>query len=233
MSISIECAVWWAEPVVAMETFHTLLDDAELGRYSAYRKEIDRRRFLTGRVLAKHAVGQRLGLPASEVVLDATCADCGKPHGKPRVVGAEERLRLSISHSGQRVGIALAEGAPVGLDVEATRDANQELIGYALNDEELAALDGLSTADRSAAFFRYWSRKEALMKATGRGLKIPLRSITLAPPGQPPRLVSSGDPALAKAKTALADLDPGDGYAGAVAVLTADAVVVSENWWPL
>ncbi|MFD2417356.1 4'-phosphopantetheinyl transferase family protein [Amycolatopsis pigmentata] len=224
----IECGVWWALPLTAEPRFLTLLDSFEQGRYQAYRQEIDQRRFLTGRVLAKTVVGELLGRPPEAVRFDATCSDCGKPHGRPTIPGA----RFSISHSGDRIGLAVTSDAPVGLDVEAaTRRADESLISYALNETELRDLAGSGAESRTGEFFRYWTRKEALMKATGRGLKIPLQSITLSGPGEPARLVDSADAGLDPETTRLADLDPGEGYRAALAVLTTDEIEVSEHRW--
>ncbi|KAA9149268.1 4'-phosphopantetheinyl transferase superfamily protein [Amycolatopsis acidicola] len=219
----IVCEVWWAEPLPSEPRFLAFLDEPERGRYQAYRREIDRRRFLTGRVLAKTVLGEKLGRAPESVRFDATCVDCGKPHGKPRLPGTE----FSISHSGERIGLAVA-GASVGLDVETdTRNADDPLIEYALNETEREALAGLSPADKVGAFFRYWTQKEALMKATGLGLKIPLHSITLVD-GQ---LAACSDAALDPATTRLADLSPGEGYRAAVAVLTSEELEVREERW--
>ncbi|GAB3498397.1 4'-phosphopantetheinyl transferase family protein [Amycolatopsis cihanbeyliensis] len=228
----IECAVWWAAPLPAAPEFLALLTPVEEGRYEAYRQDIDRRRFLTGRVLARTVAGQRLGVEPGSVEFDATCDGCGKPHGAPRVPGAQ--LALSISHSGDRIGVAFTEGAPVGLDVEtAGRKVEDSLIEYALNDTERQSLHALSAEERSAAFFTFWTRKEALLKATGRGLRLPLRGITLSPAGESARLVSSAESVLTPEHTRMADLDPGEGYRAAVAVLTPEDIKVTEHTWQL
>jgi 4'-phosphopantetheinyl transferase len=226
----IESTIWWANPLPNEPRYLALLDPLEQGRHGAYRQEIDQRRFLTGRVLARTVAGELLGRPANSIEFDATCDDCGKPHGVPRVLGAA--LALSISHSGDMIGVAVTAGTPVGLDVEtATRRAADSLIEYALNPAELAGLTGLGAEARATAFFTYWTRKEALMKATGRGLKIPLQSITLSRFDEQARLVSSGDTALDPARTRLEDLKSGEGYRAAVAFLTSDDVSVTERWW--
>ncbi|QFU86029.1 4'-phosphopantetheinyl transferase superfamily protein [Amycolatopsis sp. YIM 10] len=226
----IDCTVWWAAPLPATADRLALLAPEEVDRYQAYRKDEDKLRFLTGRVLAKTVSGERLGRSPGSIELDATCEDCGKPHGPPRVPGAE--FRFSISHSGDWIGLAIAD-APLGLDVEtATRRADDSLIEYALNDDERAALNGLTPDQRAEAFFTYWTRKEALMKATGRGLKIPLQALTLSPFGEPARLVHSGDAALTPEGTRMADLNPGTGYRAAVAILTTDEIKVTESVWP-
>nr|WP_086856275.1 4'-phosphopantetheinyl transferase superfamily protein [Amycolatopsis lexingtonensis] len=225
-----EIVVRWSPPLPAEERFLRLLDEAEQDRFAAYRQDADKRRFLTGRVLAKTVAAERLGLTPEAVKFDATCEDCGKPHGRPRVPGAD--LTLSISHSGDLIGLAATPAVPVGLDVEtANRRADDGLIDYALSPAEAAHLAGLGPEEKAAAFFVYWTRKEAVMKATGKGLRIPLQSITFSRYDEPARLVSSGDAALDPARTRLADLKATDGYRAAIAVLTTEELSVTEEHW--
>ncbi|MGW4520268.1 4'-phosphopantetheinyl transferase family protein [Amycolatopsis sp. NPDC004378] len=225
-----EIVVRWSSPLPAEERFLRLLDDVEQGRFEAYRQDADKRRFLTGRVLAKTVAAERLGLAVESVKFDATCEDCGKPHGRPRVPGAD--LTLSISHSGELIGVAATPSVPVGLDVEtAGRRADDGLIEYALSPAEAAHLTGLGAEEKAAAFFVYWTRKEAVMKATGRGLRIPLKSITFSRFDERPRLLASDDAALDPAKTRLADLKAADGYRAAIAVLTTEELSVTEELW--
>ena len=73
----------------------------------------------------------------------------------------------------------------------------------------------------SADFYAYWTRKEAVLKATGEGLRRRMTSIEVAPPSAPPALVSlNGSRGVA---CRMADLRL-PGYAGAVAVLTSSDV---------
>ncbi|MFC3452291.1 4'-phosphopantetheinyl transferase family protein [Amycolatopsis speibonae] len=225
----IECAVHWSPPLPAEPRFLALLDEVEQGRYDSYRQDIDKRRFLTGRMLAKTVAAERLGLAVEDVSFDATCEDCGKPHGRPRVPGAA--LMLSISHSGDLIGVAATAGTPVGLDVEtATRRAEDSLMEYALTPTEQAAISGLLAEQRATAFFTYWTRKEAVMKATGKGLKIPLQSITFSGYDEQARLVRSSHPALDPARTRLADLKATEGYRAAVALITSEDISVTEDF---
>lgn len=225
-----EIVVRWSSPLPAEERFLRLLDDVEQGRFEAYRQDADKRRFLTGRVLAKTVAAERLGRAVEAVKFDATCEDCGKQHGRPYVPGAD--LTLSISHSGDLIGVAATPAVPVGLDVEtATRKADDGLIEYALSPAETAHLTGLTDAEKANAFFIYWTRKEAVMKATGKGLRIPLKSITFSRFDEPARLVESGEAALDPARTRLVDLKAADGYRAAIAVLTTDELSVTEELW--
>src|SRR5699024_6604067 len=119
-----------------MAEFRGMLDPAELERFAAYRTDADRRRFLTGRTLAKLVIAAQLELPAERIEFDASCTDCGKQHGPPRLAGTD--LVFSIAHSDERVGLAVTRGSPVGLDVEATsRNVTDGLLSYTLNRTEL------------------------------------------------------------------------------------------------
>jgi 4'-phosphopantetheinyl transferase len=76
-------------------------------------------------------------------------------------------------------------------------------------------------------FFTYWTRKEALVKATGDGVTVPLSEVVVTPPGTPPRLL--GYPRQGEFAAQLRDLSPDLGYVGALAVLSPGPVVVHER----
>lgn len=210
--------VWWARIEQAQPEFIADLDAVEQQRYTAYRREEDKARFLLGVTMVRRLLGARRSLPPASVVLDRACRDCGKPHGKVRAEGIE----LSVSHSGDWVGLAIGT-APVGLDVEQLNPA-LEVDGVArmsLAPEELAEL--AKAADKPWAFARYWTRKEALLKATGDGIA-GLQSVVVSPPDQPPAVLRwDSGPAQLK------DLNPDDTHAAALAVLSAEPLTVTAN----
>jgi 4'-phosphopantetheinyl transferase len=213
------CDVWWAHPTAETPALYGLLDEVERGRYAGYRREADKLRFLTGRSLIRGVAARSLGVPPSDVVLDSSCFDCGKPHGKPRVVGSS--LEVSISHSGDWVVLAVTEGAPVGVDVEELRDASvDELAGICFSPDELATFRALPADSRRGAFFTYWARKEAVVKATGKGMTVPMTKLTLTAHDEPPRLVASATTEVDPAVTHMTDLDRGPDYRACVTVFT-------------
>ena len=81
---------------------------------AAYARQEDKDRFLLGCAVTRRVLGIQLMIPPSDVRLDRTCEDCGRPHGKVKVEG----MQLSVSHSGDLIGVAFHPTAPVGLDVE-------------------------------------------------------------------------------------------------------------------
>jgi 4'-phosphopantetheinyl transferase len=223
------CDVWWARPAPATGRLLALLDDVERERYERYRQEVDKLRFLTGRTLLRMIGGRWLGVEPEQVALDASCYDCGKPHGKPRVVapGAPE---MSVSHSGSLVALAVADGPAVGVDVEQIRTAEVgELARLTFSPDERATFDALPANERQGAFFTYWARKEAVVKATGRGMSIAMSKLTLSAHDVPPRLVASASSEVDPAGVRMADLSPGHDYRASVAVLSAEAPEVTEQ----
>ena len=136
---------------------------------------------------------------------------------------------ISITHSGDRVGVALTRGLPVGLDVEGITDRDLDgLASYALTAREHAAWRALDAADRAAGFFTYWARKEALLKATGQGLAGGLTSVEVSPPDAAAALLAWHGPE-APTQVWLCDLDAGADYRAALAVVSARPVTVAVH----
>ncbi len=220
------CDVWWARPAAVTPGLLDLLDDVERTRFDGYRRDVDKQRFLTGRALIRGVAAAELGVAAKDVVIDASCFDCGKPHGKPKVAG----LELSISHSGDWVALALTEAAPVGVDVEEVRDADVDgLAGIAFSPAELTAFAQVPPAHKTGAFFTYWSRKEAVVKATGKGMSVAMSKLTLSGYDEAPRVVASTAAEVDIAAVRMADLDVGDGYRACVAVFGTEEPKVVER----
>jgi 4'-phosphopantetheinyl transferase len=223
--------VWWARRGDAAADLATLLDDTEQQRWQAYRREEDRQRFLVGCSLAKAAVASYEGGRPADVALDRTCAQCGKPHGKPSVKGNSE-LELSVSHSGDRIAVAVTVGTPVGVDVEEAGKRGRSpggedldaLTRYVMSDIELASL----TDSSPETFLVAWTRKEAVTKATGDGLRVPFREVIVSAPAQPPKLIAWPYPEPPES-VSLFDLDAGPGYAAALAVIGRCDTVVPRD----
>lgn len=81
-----------------------------------------------------------------------------------------------MSHSSERALVAVTSGREVGVDIEEEKPIS-DLIDLARRffaPGEVAGLIGLPDSARSAAFFRCWTRKEAVVKAVGEGLSYPL-----------------------------------------------------------
>ncbi|HET8657974.1 MAG TPA: 4'-phosphopantetheinyl transferase superfamily protein [Micromonosporaceae bacterium] len=208
------CEVWWAAPGQQRPHHLSLLTGPERQRWERLRRDEDRARFIVATALLRIAVGRVLGTPPDRVVVERTCPTCGEPHGRPRLPGGE--LEVSVSHSGGQVAVALTTTAPVGVDVEEKRD----LDAAALAAQILAPGE---RADGLDGFFTLWARKEAVVKATGDGLRVRMDQVAIDDDG---RVLSY--PGRAGLAAVVVDLAPRPGYAGALATLSAAPPQVRE-----
>lgn len=186
-----------------------VLDAHEQDRLGRFRRRADQARYLAAHALTRIVLAERLGAAPSALVFDRTCR-CGQQHGKPvlTVAGAPG---FSFSHAGVLVGLAVLDTGPVGLDVEQMR-ATTDLAG--VGTHVYSPAEAARTAPTDAdAFFTAWTRKEALLKATGDGLSTPMTDITLGPAGVE-AWTGAGAP---HAPLWLHDLHPAAGYKAAVA----------------
>lgn len=218
-----ECHVWWGDPDGPLAGCTELLDTGERVRMRRLALEADRRRYVAAHVLARMVVSRYVDRHPADLRLVARCATCGGPHGKPRLEGHTTALELSLSHSTDRVVVAVAgAGVSVGVDVEKVEDSldHARLAKDVLAPVEQRAMGRLPPAERGAGFFRYWVRKEAVLKATGDGLLSPPNLLTVSPPDQAAAVVHWERHPSADVAVQLHDLVAGRGYVASVALLS-------------
>ena len=86
-------------------------------------------------------------------------------HGKPYLEGGPY---FSISHCKEGIAVAIND-TPIGIDIEAIRHANEDLIVRTMNEEERLRVTGYGLPDRM--FTRLWTQKEAIVKMEGTGIE--------------------------------------------------------------
>lgn len=91
------------------------------------------------------------------------------PHDKPYFPAGPN---FNISHSGNRAVCALSTTGRVGVDIELIKPLSFDDFQTQFTPNEWQAIR--SAPDPIAAFYRFWTAKESLIKADGRGLGIPL-----------------------------------------------------------
>ena len=136
----------------------------------------------------ERAVASIAGVRADQVVIDSSCDDCGRPHGKPRVSSPRapdgSEIVVSKSSAGGLVAVAVsmdAAGRDLGVDVESRTSVSRARVDeVAFSDAERDLIDDEPAATRALLRTRLWSRKEAYLKATGRGLRLDLTTVDLA-----------------------------------------------------
>ncbi|NTW01643.1 MAG: 4'-phosphopantetheinyl transferase superfamily protein [Oscillochloris sp.] len=230
------CAVAWADPpgtlnlafgevhvwrvalsgwnVQAYAACSATLSSDERQRAERYRFDRDRDHFRLARGVLRSLLGRYLSWPPAALRFRYN------PYGRPSLDLPDTDLHFNLSHAGELALIALTRGRELGVDVEqclpdrATMAVARQCFGSA----ELAMLASLPAEQWAEGFYNGWTRKEALIKARGEGLSFPLTQIAVSLlPNEPARLIYSIDPIDLK-RWALQALDPGLGYAAALAV---------------
>jgi 4'-phosphopantetheinyl transferase len=224
-------AVWWADLEDARPSHVALLNGVERARRERFARPADRDRFTLGVALTRCVVGQRLGQVPEAVRLDRTCPTCGAPHGRPRLVDPASSLRISVSHSGNRVVVAIADRGDVGVDVEASgTELDVDGLGTSvLTPAERAELDRSPADLREIGFLTYWTRKEAVLKATGDGLRVDPDRFTVSVPGEPPRILDWPERPDLPSRISLHTLDPGPGHVACLALLDVSGAEVDQR----
>ena len=213
-----EVHVWRVEleqPEHLLEKFRGTLEQQELDRASRFHFEKHRRHFVVARGVLRQLLGQYLDTQPS-VLSFAYGA-----YGKPALDGEHKHsgLRFNMSHSHELALFAFAEDRELGVDVEHIRAdfASEDIARNYFSRREVETFNALPKHDQVAAFFRCWTRKEAYIKAIGKGLSQPLDQfdVTLAAEQPAALLWCNEDDA---SRWSMTNLEVGSGYAGALAV---------------
>ncbi len=95
---------------------------------------------------------------------------------KPVLPGLD--WKFNLSHSGKRVMCALTQGE-IGADIEQVRSVDFKGLSRVMNDAQWAQISQHSTP--MIKFFEYWTIKESVIKADGRGLSMNLKKMQITP----------------------------------------------------
>ena len=199
-----------------------MLDTDELARANRFYFEKDRKHFVVARGFLRALLGRYLQLEPKQLQFSYGA------WGKPALDGEfrESRLRFNMSHSHGVALYAVTEGREIGIDVEHVRPdfASDNVARRFFSPFEVDVFSELPEDDRVAAFFRCWTRKEAYIKATGRGLSQPLDGFDVSL--GPAALLRNEDGA--PERWTMIDFEVGPGYAGALVV---ESPVAKIRYW--
>jgi 4'-phosphopantetheinyl transferase len=155
--------------------------------------------------------------------------------GKPYIDMPESdpRISFNMSHAEDLTIVAVMLAQAVGVDVESVRPI-PELDNIArdyFSDAERALLQSSPAGLKEQTFCLCWTRKEAYVKAVGKGLSIPLNSFdTSMHPVAKGRFLNSTEHAPQIESWWLSDLTLPYGYVGALVVEGVEPKIDYRNW---
>jgi 4'-phosphopantetheinyl transferase len=215
-----EVHVWRAQlelPSPQVQWLRGVLSEDELDRASRFSFEIHRQRFIAARGTLRSILSRYITISPGNLRFYHN--QYGKPLLAPEF--SSSLLNFNLSHSGSVALYAITRNMEIGVDVERVRSdfEYEETAKRFFSANEVAILRTIPTERKLEAFYNCWIRKEAYIKAHGKGLSLPLDSfdVSLAP-GEPPMLLSTRDNPQESSLWTLVDLKPGPGYVGALAV---------------
>jgi 4'-phosphopantetheinyl transferase len=135
------------------------LSASERDRLARIAADARRQQFVAGRWQARQLLAEVAGGPPQAWAL-------GAPDDLPPNVEGHPEWQLSVSHSGDRVAVALA-ATPVGIDLEAPRPRRdvEGLIDLCCTEGERALFVACDRAGREDLFHELWTVKESWLKA--------------------------------------------------------------------
>ena len=139
----------------------TMLSPEERSRRAEMKSESRQIQFALGRIALRSLLSNELRLKPSEI---------------PLIIEKSGRLSLqnsakslSLAHSGQHA-LAAVSSDRSGVDIETIRQKPPELLDYILGEREKQHIHSLDLPEAHRLFV-CWTLKEAVLKATGTGLR--------------------------------------------------------------
>lgn len=233
MLLDDEVHVWRASldaSASEVQRLYDILNDDERRRADRFHFSKDRRHFTVARGVLRVLLGRYLNILPEGLHFEYN------QYGKPALLFSEthNELKFNLSHSGELVLYAFTRQREVGIDVEWIHRRIGEFEQIAerfFSEQENQMLRRLPGQQKQAAFFNCWTRKEAYIKAKGKGLSLPLDQfdVSLAP-GEPAKLLATRNDPEDVLRWKMLKLDPGSDYVAALLVEGDEWVTKCWQW---
>ncbi|MDX1365024.1 MAG: 4'-phosphopantetheinyl transferase superfamily protein [Arenibacter latericius] len=190
-----------------------LTSDEKL-RAGQFKFQTDQNRFIIARWLLRSLLSNYLEIDFGEVVFEY--GEYGKPF-----FNTNQNIKFNLSHSGDMIVFGFVKNFDIGVDVEVLK-MDFDVMDIALkffSKKEVGMLQSLPEQRREVAFYRCWTRKEAIIKAYGSGLSFPLDTFSVSMDSDDTaELLEASIGDLDKEKWRLFSIRPKTDYLTAIAV---------------
>ena len=188
-------------------TLADLLSCKEKTRAARFHSPLHAQRFIVAHGLLRQILSRYTDTAPDQLIFAST------PHEKPFLQAPAGLLQFNLSHSEDRLLIAVTSQVAVGVDIEKIRsDVDHGIAERYFHPDAYARLKALPEAQRVPAFFQLWTGKEAVIKMTGKGLAHSLATFSLEWANRQSVTLKTGQPCHLTALAIAPD------YAAAVAV---------------
>jgi len=155
---------------------YEVLSPAECIRVRRFHFEKDRQRFVLARGMLRILLGRYRDCGPQEIIFSYLA------HGKPVLTNGG--IQFNVSHAHKLAVLVFAATASIGVDIEyVQREFDHHLLAKRYcSPEEIKAMEMTPEASRKRVFLEFWTRKEALLKATGEGISRTLNQLGVTNP---------------------------------------------------
>lgn len=203
-------------PSFDLQRIAGILTEAEIKKASAFRFFKDEKTYRVCRGFLRLLLGKYLNSPPNLIEF------AHNAYGKPELPDfSNSRLFFNVSHSGEFGLIALNREGPIGIDLEFMREIDYwSLADSVFSNVEKEELLEIPINFLSNAFYSGWTRKEAFIKAIGKGFSFPLKEfyISLNPQTSGSDVEILSDDSSIEKKWEVIDISFHDRYRAAIAV---------------
>ncbi|MHB8139310.1 MAG: 4'-phosphopantetheinyl transferase family protein [Smithellaceae bacterium] len=190
-----------------------MLPESERKKTEKLRFEIHQTRYIKGHYLLRLLLGQYLGIDFYNQ--EFTVNEYGKPSLQKEI--ESNSVNFNFSNSENICVYAFTKDGELGIDIEKIHDLPEmdRIVERFFSPNENKIFRSLPEQNRKQSFFKYWARKEALLKAMGLGFSYPLNKVDV--------LLHHKDSSPVVTKNAgiewtLYDIDSFEGFASALAL---------------
>ncbi len=193
------------------DEFYKFLSEDERARADSFFQKCHRENFILMRGALRKIIGMYLVRNPSDIEFSYN------EYGKPSLKKGQGSLYFNVSHSGDLGLCVICKDGEVGIDIEKILEIDnfESIAAEFFSPNEYAILKRALPVHKLATFYQIWTRKEAIVKAIGRGLSYPLKSFDAISGGG--LVVIDSVAQDAPIRLNLMELEIKDGYLAAIA----------------
>jgi 4'-phosphopantetheinyl transferase len=204
----------WQDEITATEAdyphYWRILDQAEQHQANAFKNEQLRKRYVETHARLRILLGDAVNAEPRQLRIHKA------EHGKPYLADYPD-LAFNLSHTANKMVVAIAYNCDLGVDIEVckTRTNLAALVDKCFAEEEKNYWQQLPESEQILAFYRFWTRKEAFVKAIGRGVALGL-NLCVINPENPSELLKIPKGYGQASEWLIQDIDLGESICGAL-----------------
>jgi 4'-phosphopantetheinyl transferase len=145
-----------------------VLNEQEKQRADTFQQPLLRNRYIAVRAITRHVLANYLSAQPADLQFSLG------EHGKPDLIS--DSLYFNISHTDHLLLIAVGNLPDIGVDIELikTRSNMDGMAKRCFAESEFQFWQPLPEPQSQETFYRLWTKKEAFVKAIGRGIALGL-----------------------------------------------------------